>query len=82
MNRWSLARAAFYGLGLSLVVFAVHVLSMLMGTRPYDPWLTAWEPYPAEFLAHWVGYFAAAPALFVAVALVRNLFVRRTPPAA
>jgi hypothetical protein len=70
-KRWSLARAAFYGLLLSGVVFAANVI-----TGPPDQWLRA---PPAELLAYLAGNFAPAPIIFVLIAATRNAFYGLRP---
>jgi hypothetical protein len=70
-KRWSLARAAFYGLLLSGVAFAANVI-----TGPPDQWLRA---PPAELLAYLAGNFAPAPIIFVLIAATRNAFYGLRP---
>jgi hypothetical protein len=70
-KRWSLARAGFYGLLLSGVVFAAHMIA-----GPPDPWLRA---PPAELLAYLAGNFAPAPIIFVLIAATRNAFYGLRP---
>jgi hypothetical protein len=62
-KRWSLLRAAIYGLVLTGVVVGVQLF-----IHPSDPWLRDW--------AYLLGYFLPGPLLFVAIAATRN---RRLP---
>lgn len=75
-KRWKLWRAVCYGLLLMLLVFAIHVLGIWSETQPPDPWLNGNLPLPM-LAAHWVGYFLPGPALFLVIAMVRNMLVSR-----
>jgi hypothetical protein len=75
-KRWSLWRAALYGLLLMLVVFAVHLLGIWAGTKAPDPWLNT-NIALGSLLANWIGYFMPGPILFVVIAAIRNMFVRK-----
>jgi hypothetical protein len=75
-KRWSLWRAVLYGLLLMLFVFAVHILGIWAGTTPPDPWLSSAVPIHI-LLAHWIAYLMPGPILFVIVAAIRNMFVRK-----
>jgi len=75
-KRWSLWRAALYGLLLMLFAFTVHILGLWAGTKPPDPWLSSDVPLHM-LLPHWIAYFMPGPILFVIVAAIRNMFVRK-----
>lgn len=66
--RWSLGKAAFWGLSLSFVV-------MLLDHTWWTQTLNA--PLP-DFLAEVVGRLGVVPLVFVAVAAARNAFGART----
>jgi hypothetical protein len=75
-RRWSLARAALYGLILMGVVFGVELLGIWTGSKDPDPWFDVAASSPAEFAVYWIGFFLTGPIVFVVIALIRNLFVR------
>lgn len=76
-NRWNLWRAALYGLFLMLLVFGVHILGIWAGTKEPDPWLNI-DAVPVHlFVVHWIAYFTPGPILFVVIAAIRNLFVKK-----
>jgi hypothetical protein len=77
-QRWSLLRAALYGILLMLLVFGVHLLGIWAGTKEPDPWLNAIDVPLPSFVAHWIGYFALGPILFVVIAVIRNAFARKS----
>jgi hypothetical protein len=70
--KWSLWRAALYGLAIGLAVFAVNT----MADGGQD--LAAWWSYgrPAEIVAYLGGRLLILPILFVVIAFVRNRFAK------
>jgi hypothetical protein len=57
-KRWSLLRAALYGLVFTGVLLGVRLL-----VSPSDP---------SSRIFYWLGYFLPAPLLFIAIAATRN----------
>jgi hypothetical protein len=75
-ERWGLLRAASYGFVAMMVVFAFDIAGIRLGSRAPDPWLNI-NIVPYELIGYWGGYFASGPILFVLIAAVRNLFVKK-----
>jgi hypothetical protein len=70
-QKWSLGRAAFYGLILALVVLVVSNLADQR--KNLLIWLNA---RPGEMLGYFEAQLLLAPIVFVVVALIRNGTVR------
>jgi hypothetical protein len=73
--KWSLWRAALYGLGVGLAVFVIS--TMADGGRNLSMWWS--NGRPEEIAAYLAGQLTAAPLLFVVVAFIRNRFVKAAP---
>jgi hypothetical protein len=72
-KKWSLRNAALWGLGLTVLVLVTNIAFSNPDTMK---WLNAFDD--ELFFYHWAGYFLATPILFVAIASVRNFFVKNS----
>lgn len=71
-RKWSLKRAFLYGLGLSVLALAVN------SAADSGAEVRLWLGYgrPGEIMGWALGRVLSAPLIFVAIALIRNLFVK------
>jgi hypothetical protein len=74
-RKWSLWRAALYGLILQSIVFVTSNLADGGNDAMY--WLQ--QGRPAAIVAYFGGQLIAAPLVFVLVAFIRNRFVGDIP---
>jgi hypothetical protein len=72
-KKWSLRNAALWGLGLTAVVL---ITNTAFSNPDTIMWLNAFDD--ELFFYHWAGYLLILPILFVAVASIRNLFVKNS----
>jgi hypothetical protein len=67
-KKWSVGRAALYGLIFGIGVNAIDVLATNTG----------YLPSPNDHIFYWIGRLIPMPALFVLVALINNFFAKRS----
>jgi hypothetical protein len=72
-KKWSLRNAALWGFGLTVVVLVINIA---ISNPDTIKWLNAFDD--ELFFYHWAGYFLVMPILFVAIASIRNLFVKNS----
>jgi hypothetical protein len=72
-KKWSVRNAALWGLGLAAVVLIINIAFSDPDTMK---WLNAFDD--ELFFYHWAGYLLILPLLSVAIASIRNLFVKNS----
>jgi hypothetical protein len=70
-KKWSLWRAALYGLIAGVILFVIN--DAANGWQEFSTWSQA---RPSEVISFAIGRFGFPPVLFVLVAFIRNRFVK------